>query len=86
MPRLTVRRLGTGAQPPAPGSRPGSTGTPKHSFRCPDVLWGQAVNTAAGRGHELGPVLRGYVAAYVAGVAPVFPDPMGGPAGDDVEA
>lgn len=85
LPHLTVRKLGTGAQPPNPGSRSGSTGTPNHSFRCPDEVWGAAVNAAAARGVEWGPVLRGYAAAFARGVAPVFADPLGGITGAEAD-
>jgi hypothetical protein len=83
LPTFTLRKIATGAHAPAAGSRTGGTGTPRHSFRCPDELWGGCVNAAAGRGLEWGPVLRGYAAAFLAGEAPVFPDPLGPPADDD---
>lgn len=84
LPRFEVRRTSPGVQPPDPGSRTGGTGTPRHAFRCPDPLWGAAVQSARQRGLEWGPVLRGYTAAFVAGTAPVFPDPMAGEPDDDV--
>ena len=76
LPRVDVRRIATGAGAPDPGSRTGGTGTPRHSFRCPDKLWAAAVQKANARGEQWGPVLRGYTAAYVADDAPVFPDPL----------
>lgn len=83
LPGLEVRRQATGARPPAPGSASGSTGMPKHNFRCPNDVWGAAVQAAAARGLEWGPVLRGYTAAFVRGEAPVFPDPVGPGTADD---
>lgn len=75
LPSLSWRRLPTGAQPPAPGSAMGGTGTPKHSIRCPNDLWGAALARLNGRGLELSSVMRGYLAAIVSGEAVLYPDP-----------
>lgn len=83
LPSLRVRRIPTGAQPPQPGSRTGGTGTPKHSIRCPDELWGAAIARLHARGMELSPVLRGYLYAVVSGEAPLFPDPLGEPSTEE---
>lgn len=83
MPTLRVRRIATGAQPPQPGSRIGGTGTPRHSFRCPDELWGAAVQRLHARELQLNPVLRGYIAAIVRGEAVLYPDPLGEPSTDE---
>lgn len=82
-PRLRVRRVATGAQPPAPGSRIGGTGTPKHSIRCPDELWGAALQRLHARGMELSPVVRGYLAAVARGEAVLYPDPLGEPSTEE---
>lgn len=81
LPRVDVREIATGANPPLPGSGTGGTGTPRKSFRCPSDLWGAALS----RAHAKRPdpdnwngVLRGYVAAYVRGEAVIYPDPMDG--------
>lgn len=83
LPQLRVRRIPTGAQPPAPGSRMGGTGTPKHSIRCPDELWGAAIQRLHGRGLQLSPVMRGYLAAIARGEAELYPDPLGEPSTDE---
>lgn len=80
-----IRRVATGAQPPQPGSRTGGTGTPRHSYRCPDPLWGAAINAVHAAGLEWNAVLRGYTAAVARGEAVLYPDPLGGPTGHEDE-
>jgi len=79
IPEVHIRRRAPGPQP-APGSREGSTGTPRHAIRCPDDLWGAGVNIAAKLRVPggLSAAVRGYIAALVRGEAPVYPDPMAG--------
>lgn len=83
LPRLAVRRVPTGANAPRPDSGIGGTGTPRHSIRCPHALWGAAVARCHEAGLELGPVLRGYLAAVAAGDAVLYPDPLGEPSTEE---
>lgn len=83
LPSLRFRKIPTGAQPPQPGSRSGSSGTPKHSIRCPDELWGAAIQRLHGRGLQLSPVVRGYLYAVSRGEAELYPDPLGEPSTEE---
>lgn len=78
VPTVRIRRTAPGPQP-APGSREGSTGTPRHNIRCPDDLWGAGIAATAEVPGGLSAALRGYIGALVAGDAPLYPDPTAGP-------
>lgn len=72
LPQARLRRRTTAA--PAPGSREGSTGTPRRTIRCDDALWGAALARVAmlrRRNPEfdldLSKLIRGWLVAFVRG-------------------